>query len=72
VTDKSAPNDVDIVVLLGDDYPRNEQPVLDGETRWPFLQIMTAVDDEDIETWAYEDFGTDRYEHPKGVVEVIL
>jgi predicted nucleotidyltransferase len=72
VTDKLTPNDVDIVIVLGDDYPRDEMPLADDETRWPFLQIMVAVDDEDIEAWAYEDFGTDRLEHSKGVVEVNL
>jgi hypothetical protein len=72
VTEMPAPNDVDIVVLFGDEYPRGEQPIHEVEVRWPFLQVMVAVDDDDLETWAREDFGTDRIRRPKGVTEVML
>ena len=42
------------------------------ELSWPFLQIIIAADDADLERWALEDFGTDRRQRAKGVVEVIL
>jgi hypothetical protein len=72
VTQKDAPNDVDIVILPGPDYPRDQRPVGEEETHWPFLQIFVADDDADLEAWAFQDFGTDRDFHKKGVVEVIL
>jgi hypothetical protein len=72
VTQKDAPNDVDIVILPGADYPRDQRPVGEEETLWPFLQIFVADDDADLEAWALQDFGTDRDFHKKGVVEVIL
>jgi hypothetical protein len=72
VTDKAAPNDVDIVVLPGRDYPRGELAVSEQESRWPFLQILVATDEADLEVWALQDFGTDRNRHVKGVVEVLL
>src|SRR5947207_3858257 len=62
VTQKASPNDVDIVILPGPDYPREQQP----------LQIFVADDNADLEAWAFQDFGTDREDHRKGVVEVIL
>jgi len=72
VTGKPAPNDVDVVILPGQDYPR-EGPRLDDEQLvWPFLQIIVAADDADFEAWATHQFGTDRKKRPKGVVEVVL
>ena len=72
VTDKQTPNDVDVIVLPGVDYPRDQQPASDEAVLWPFIQIIVAVDDADLEAWALKDFGTDRSLKPKGVVEVIL
>jgi hypothetical protein len=71
-TAKSAPNDVDIVVLPGTDYPRSEQACDQQQTRWPFLQVLVATDEVDLEEWSMVDFGTDRNQREKGVVEVIL
>src|SRR3954453_20655425 len=39
---------------------------------WPFLQILVAADEDDLEAWATRDFGTDRQQRPKGVLEVLL
>jgi hypothetical protein len=39
---------------------------------WPFLQILVAADELDLERWAIGDFGTNREGRPKGVVEVTL
>ena len=72
VTAKTSPNDVDIVVLPAADYPREAGACIDEESRWPFLQIVVAVDDDDLEAWALEDFGTDRTRLKKGVAEVML
>lgn len=72
VTAKVSPNDVDLIVLPGPDYPRDQPPARDDEILWPFLQILVAADDADLEAWALQDFGTDRNLRPKGVAEVIL
>jgi hypothetical protein len=72
VTGKLAPNDVDVVILPGPDYPRQGPPLDKDELVWPFLQIIVAADDEDFEAWATQQFSTDRQRRPKGVVEVIL
>ena len=71
-TSKNAPNDVDIVILPGLDYPRDQESIGESEVRFPFLQIIVAADNDDFESWAHEDFGTDRQARPKGVVEVQL
>ena len=68
----TSPNDVDIVILPGDEYPRDEPPYSGQESVWPFLQIVIAVDEIDFQRWALEDFGTDRQLIEKGVVEVTL
>lgn len=72
VTAKPAPNDVDVVILPGDDYPRGSKKLDDDELIWPFLQIIVAADDADFEAWATTQLGTDRSGRPKGVVEVEL
>ncbi|HEV3023372.1 MAG TPA: hypothetical protein VGX76_12930 [Pirellulales bacterium] len=72
VTGKRVPNDVDVAILPGPDYPRG-QPRLDGdELVWPFLQIIVAADNADFESWAAKQFSTDRRKRSKGVVEVVL
>jgi hypothetical protein len=72
VTAVAAPNDVDLVILPGTDYPRNQAALGAEELLWPFLRVFVAADDADLQTWATSDFGTDRESRPKGVVEVIL
>jgi uncharacterized protein DUF6932 len=72
VTGKLAPNDVDVVFLPGPGYPRQNPKLESDELVWPFLQIIVAADDADLEAWAIGVFGTDRRKRPKGVVEVIL
>ena len=69
-TGKLVPNDVDLIILPAEDsYDRIE---VSTELSWPFLQIIIAADDADLERWALEDFGTDRRQRAKGVVEVVL
>jgi hypothetical protein len=72
VTSKIAPNDVDLVALPGVEYPKHELSWGQSEIRWPFLQVFIAVDEADLECWAKGDFGTDRDQFPKGVVEVLI
>jgi Family of unknown function (DUF6932) len=72
VTDKVAPNDVDIVVLPGDRYPTDPPVFEEEETRWPFLHVHVAADQQDLQDWINRDFGFDRDNHLKGVVEIIL
>ncbi len=72
VTGKLAPNDVDVVILPGPGYPRHGPRLESDELVWPFLQIIVAADDADFESWATQQFATDRRRRPKGVVEVIL
>jgi hypothetical protein len=72
VTGKLCPNDVDLVVLPGPDYPRHRQRLESDELVWPFLQIVVAADDADFEAWAARQFATDRRRRSKGVVEVMI
>ncbi len=72
VTDKLSPNDVDVVILPGPDYPGQGSNLDNDELAWPFLQIIVAADDADFEAWASRQFATDRQKRPKRVVEVIL
>ena len=72
VTAKVSPIDVDVVIL-----PRLGQSIdtlrpEDDDIRWPFLQILVAVDDDDLVEWATVDFATDRRNYRKGVVEIRL
>lgn len=39
VTDKQTPNDVDVIVLPGVDYPRDQQPASDEAVLWPFSRL---------------------------------
>jgi len=72
VTATVVPNDVDLIILPGPDYPGDQVSPSNEDILWPFLQILVAADDADLEAWALQDFGTDRDLRAKGVVEVIL
>jgi hypothetical protein len=72
VTDARPPQDLDLVILPGSDYPNGQPSAADEEAIWPFLHVLVAADRDDLEAWAMRDFGTDRERRPKGVVEVIL
>jgi hypothetical protein len=71
-TAATSPQDVDLIILPGRDYPRDQSAALDQELTWPFLHVLVAADPEDLEAWATRDFGTDRMGRAKGVVEVTL
>jgi hypothetical protein len=72
VTPKESPNDADVVILPGPEYPRQQQPVLASGQRWPFIHVQVAVDDADFQKWASVDFGLDQRARPRGVVEILL
>jgi hypothetical protein len=72
VTTKVAPNDVDVVILPGADYPRDAGPVGGLLDQWPFVHVMIAADEADLQQWARLDFGTDRSGISRGIVELEL
>ena len=72
VTEKVSPNDVDIVVLPGDSFPADDWRLRNQEMPWPFLHVIVAADHDDLADWVFKDFGRDRKNRVKGVVEVIL
>jgi hypothetical protein len=72
VTSKQRPNDVDVVILPAAGGGSEEDAIDFEPPEWPFVQVLVAADDEDLERWATSDFATDRQGHGKGVVEVIL
>ena len=70
VTDKLEPNDVDCVLLIGADFPRDaaaEEELLAG---LPFINLE-LVDAEGFQQFTERTFATDRNLVPKGMVEVI-
>jgi hypothetical protein len=72
VTSKVSPNDVDVVILPGAGYPQLAGPVSAVVNRWPFVHVMVAADEADLEQWARVDFGIDRQERHRGIVEIDL
>ena len=69
VTGKLAPQDVDVIIVPGSDDTDHE---ISNDLIFPFLQIITAADDQDLEAWSLQDFGTDRIGRTKGAIELIL
>ena len=70
VTETFEPNDVDCVLLIGPDFPRDtvaERELLGG---LPFLKIE-LVNQEGFDLLVEMIFATDRLRIPKGMVEVI-
>lgn len=70
VTDKSEPNDVDCVLLIGADYPRDaaaDAELLDG---LPFVDLDLAGPEVFTE-FVERVFALDRRGNPKGLIEVM-
>lgn len=70
VTDKLEPNDVDCVLLIGADFPRDaaaEEELLAG---LPFINLE-LVDADGFQQFTERTFATDRNLVAKGMVEVI-
>jgi hypothetical protein len=72
VTAIDSPNDVDLVILPADGDELDESRIDELEARFPYVQIIVALNADDLERWAFIDFGTDRRLRPKGVIEVLL
>ena len=70
VTDIIEPNDVDCVLLIGPDFPKDvlaEQELLEG---LPFLE-MVLVDQDEFDHFVNRFFAFDRMRQAKGMIEVI-
>lgn len=70
VTDIMEPNDVDCVLLIGPDFPKDpaaEKELLAG---LPFLDV-SLVDQADFEYFVNRFFAMDRTRRDKGMIEVI-
>jgi hypothetical protein len=71
VTDIMEPNDVDCVLLMKPGTPIDFEAEEKLEQGLPFLDIA-MVGQRDFDRITTRTFATDRYEVPKGMVEVIL
>ena len=71
VTDVYEPNDVDCVLLIGTDYPKNA--TADGELQQglPFIHAEIVTQDA-FDYYVNTFFTTDRRNMPKGMIEVLL
>jgi len=69
-TDKLEPNDVDCVLLIGPDFPRDATAEAELLAGLPFVN-MELVDMEAFLQFTEKTFATDRNLVPKGMVEVI-
>ena len=70
VTDKLEPNDVDCVLLIGPDFPRDAAAEAELLVGLPFIN-MELVDAAAFEQFTERTFATDRSLIPKGMVEVV-
>ena len=71
VTDTPEPNDVDCVLLIGSDFPRDATAEHELNQGLPFLQL-DLVEQEGFDEFVGIVFATDRDWIPKRMVEVIL
>jgi len=69
VTDKLEPNDVDCVLLIGPDFPRDAEAEVELLAGLPFINLE-LVDLEGFQQFTERTFATDRNMIPKGMVEV--
>jgi hypothetical protein len=69
VTDKLEPNDVDCVLLIGADFPRDATAEAELLAGLPFINLE-LVDAEGFQQFTERTFATDRDLIPKGMVEV--
>ena len=69
VTDKLEPNDVDCVLLIGPDFPRDAATEAELLAGLPFVNLE-LVDQEGFQQFTERTFATDRNMVPKGMVEV--
>ncbi|MDO8629260.1 MAG: hypothetical protein Q7R41_02100 [Phycisphaerales bacterium] len=70
VTDIMEPNDVDCVLLTGRGFPKDRRAETELRAGLPFLDIA-IVRRKDFERMVNVVFASNRFDAPKGVVEVI-
>src|SRR5436309_370047 len=70
VADTYEPNDVDCVLLIGPDYPKDSAADAELQQGLPFIDIKFATP-EAFDHYANTLFGTDRRGVAKGLVEVL-
>lgn len=70
VTDIMDPNDVDCVLLLAADYPRDSVAAEEIVNGLPFLEIA-RVDEKGFARLVNRFFATDRHGVAKGMIEVV-
>jgi len=71
VTDKWEPNDVDCVLLIGPDFPRDAAAQAELSAGLPFIN-MELVRQEAFQEFTEDIFANDRELVAKGLIEVIL
>jgi hypothetical protein len=69
-TDVYEPNDVDCVLLIGPDYPRDAAADLELQQGLPFVQASIVTQDV-FDYYVEGFFATDRRGVPKGMIEVL-
>ena len=72
VTSKTEPNDVDVAILPGERSAEHLELILTKPEQWPFVHIVVALDEADLERWAQVDFGIDRAGNHRGILEIKL
>lgn len=70
VTDVLEPNDVDCVLLIESDFPRDSAAEAELLAGLPFLEL-SLVDQADFELLVSVVFATDRHSVGKGMVEIV-
>ena len=71
ITDIMEPNDVDCVLLLAADYPRDTEASDELIKGLPFLEIA-RVEEQEFDRLVHRFFATDRHGVVKGVIEISL
>lgn len=71
VSDKLEPNDVDCVLLVGTDYPRDAGADAELHAGLPFIELKRVRHDQ-FDLFVNEIYATDRSNTPKGMIEVVL
>ncbi len=69
VTEKFEPNDIDCVLLIGPDFPRDAEAEAQLLAGLPFIN-MELVDVDGFRQFTERTFATDRNLVPKGMVEI--
>jgi hypothetical protein len=69
VTEKLEPNDVDCVLLVGPDFPRDAAAEADLLAGLPFI-ALELVGPDGFRLFTERTFATDRNQVPKGMVEI--